>query len=201
MIICQGCRAEQINGSLFCSECGSDLQNPAVPTLNLPDNSSSEQPHTLFAPVKNSKNTPIVMSEPPVSKPRATPGVISQQPPARRGFMSEATNRYDLKFLILNTGRTVECPDKDNVIIGRSDQITGDMPEIDLAADNALGLGVSRRHACITFREGRPFLIDLGSLNRTWLNRQIMMRGQPYPLNDGDEIRLGNAILKVVYNP
>ena len=109
--------------------------------------------------------------------------------------------RYDFQIVILNTGRLVECPDKDNVIIGRSDKITGDSADIDLAYDNALGLGVSRRHACINFREGRPYLTDLGSLNRTWLNRQIMMRGQPYQLKDSDEIRLGNAILKVVFKP
>lgn len=199
MIICPSCRSQQMNGALFCNECGSDLQAPASPTWGLED----EQ-----ATANNSRNALPPMSSGAVSSKAASPAVANkarptaapQQPPARRSSNGDPM-RADLQVMILNTGRIVECPDKDNVIIGRSDAVTGDMPDIDLAADNALGLGVSRRHACITFRNEMPYLTDLGSLNRTWLNRQIMMRGQPYPLKDGDEVRLGNAILKVIFNP
>jgi len=188
-----------MNGSLFCSECGSDLKAAVMPTLGLPSEKTLVASTPALAPIQFS--TPPVLAAPPAPKPRSAPGSISQQPPARRTVLSSEPMRYDFQIVILNTGRLVECPDKDNVIIGRSDKITGDSADIDLAYDNALGLGVSRRHACINFREGRPYLTDLGSLNRTWLNRQIMMRGQPYQLKDSDEIRLGNAILKVVFKP
>jgi pSer/pThr/pTyr-binding forkhead associated (FHA) protein len=109
--------------------------------------------------------------------------------------------RADLRLLMLNTGRRLDCPDRSNIIIGRGDAITGEIPDIDLGSDDALELGVSRRHACITFRDGLPFVTDLGSTNRTFINRQVLMRGQPYAIKDGDEIRMGNAILKVIYKP
>lgn len=95
----------------------------------------------------------------------------------------------------------MECPDRSNIIIGRSDAVSGETPDIDLTPDDALELGVSRRHACITFRDGVPFLTDLGSTNRTFINRQVLMRGQPSLLKDGDEIRMGNAIIKVLFKP
>ncbi len=197
MLICPSCRAEQMKGSLFCSECGSDLQASVVPTLGLPNEKTQETSQPALAPLH--AGIAATMSAPPAPRSRSAPGAISQQPPARRAVLNSEPMRHDFQIMILNTGRLVECPDKDNVIIGRSDKITGDSADIDLATDNALGLGVSRRHACINFRDGRPYLTDLGSLNRTWLNRQIMMRGQPYQLKDSDEIRLGNAILKVVF--
>lgn len=194
MIICPSCRSQEMNGALFCSECGGDLQAPAVPTLGL-------EKGVAPAPTRNAATSAVdTLPPPPPPKPRAAPGPVSQQPPARR-VVNEEPLRQDLRIMILNSGRLIECPDKDNIIIGRSDAVTGDRADIDLSPDNALGLGVSRRHACITFRGQQPYLTDLGSLNRTWLNRQIIMRGQPYELKDGDEIRLGNAILKVIHNP
>lgn len=199
MIICPSCRSQQMNGALFCSECGADLQAPAAPTWGLEeDDAPVNSTRAALSPVSPSPVSKTnVVSSPSVvnNKPKSVP----QQPPARRKASSEPV-RADLQVMVLNTGRIVDCPDKDNIIIGRSDAVTGDMPDIDLATDNALGLGVSRRHACITFRNDMPYLTDLGSLNRTWLNRQIMMRGQPYALKDGDEIRLGNAILKIILN-
>ena len=109
--------------------------------------------------------------------------------------------RDDLRLIVLTSGRVIECPDKDNVIIGRFDTVTGERPDIDLTQDNGVELGVSRRHVCINFRDNAPYLTDLGSKNYTFLNRRQMMRGQPYPLQNGDEIRLGNVILKVLYDP
>ena len=206
MVICPSCRSQQMNGTLFCGECGSDLQAPAVPTLGLEDNaepSVASRPSVKAAPpawAKENAGVNVPSGAPMPPKPRSAPPPITSQPPARRATVGEQM-RHDLRVLVLNTGRIADCPDKENIIIGRSDAITGDVADIDLAADNALGLGVSRRHACINFRNGLPYLTDLGSLNRTWLNRQIMMRGQPYQLKDGDEIRLGNAILKIMYNP
>ena len=57
---------------------------------------------------------------------------------------------------------------------------------------------VSRYHARIEFRNGTYHVTDLGSTNRTFINRKPLMRGQPYEIHDGDEIRLGNIILKVI---
>lgn len=48
---------------------------------------------------------------------------------------------------------------------------------------------VSRRHARLVFEEGRATVEDLGSKNGTFVNGRRL--GEPSPLEDGDEIRLG----------
>lgn len=207
MVICPSCRSEQMNGTLFCSECGADLQTPATPTFDLPSE-PAPSPHsyqtgpTLPRPVRAS-GTPVRSSMPP-ARPASAPSSHTYSDPARAAQAPVRRNqipvRSDLRLIVLNSGRVLECPDQENVIIGRSDATTGDVPDIDMTPDNALELGVSRRHACITFRDNQVFLTDLGSTNRTFLNRQVMMRGQPYEIQDGDEVRLGNVIVKVILN-
>ncbi len=271
MVICSSCRAEQFNGTLFCSECGADLAVPAVPTFNLAEdevpqlppapwqnpepgngagnyNSAPVAPRTAYnpnynpAPPPNSNSPfgfppdesyePIVppLAAPQPYMPPRQPGYSPSPPPPVApnysnppapggynpnpgGFMmppkppkppvssARSAIRDDLRMIVLNSGRVLECPDRDNVIIGRFDPVTGERPDIDLTSDDAVELGVSRRHVCITFRDNIPYLTDLGSKNYSFLNRRQMMRGQPYPLQNGDEVRLGNVILKVLYDP
>jgi hypothetical protein len=199
MVICPSCRSEQMNGTLFCSECGADLQTPATPTFDLPSepspHSSYQTGPTVPRPVR-APGTPIRSSMPP-ARPASSPA-YSDNSKAAPTATPRRPVRGDLRMIVLNSGRVLECPDQENVIIGRSDATTGDVPDIDMTPDNALELGVSRRHACITFRDNQVFLTDLGSTNRTFLNRQVMMRGQPYEIQDGDEVRLGNVIIKVI---
>jgi len=197
MIVCPSCRSEQMNGTLFCSECGSDLQNPASSTWGLEEDvrgsgTGAVGMHTSAFPDTYRSSYPDNVPEPLYSPIPSKPRAVSRS-------RTTGPIRADLKLVVLNTGRRVDCPDRANIIIGRSDAITGEMPDVDLSPDDALELGVSRRHACITFKEGMPYITDLGSTNRTFINRQVMMRGQPYPIKDGDEVRLGNAILKVIY--
>ncbi|NDE96440.1 MAG: FHA domain-containing protein [Actinobacteria bacterium] len=47
---------------------------------------------------------------------------------------------------------------------------------------------VSRKHAQVLKREKRYFLQDLGSLNGTYLNCELVSEK---PLNDGDELQIG----------
>jgi len=54
---------------------------------------------------------------------------------------------------------------------------------------------ISRRHAQITWRAGRFFLMDLGSQNGTFLNRnRVTTETEVMP---GDEISMGNAMLRL----
>ncbi len=268
MIICRNCQAEQLKGTLFCSECGTDLEVPAVPTFDL-DEDEVDVPQLPPAPWQNSSSSSSNSNSnsnpaptPPAAAPRPAPAynpnyqpskpgttapygfpsdekfdsILPTVPPTSRppsysptaptlpsppppgygpnpgGYVmpprpprpptpARSAIRDDLRMIVLNTGRVLECPDKETVIIGRFDAITGEKPDIDLTADNGVEMGVSRRHVCITFRDNAPHLTDLGSKNYTFLNRQQMMRGQPYPLQNGDEVRLGNVILKVLYDP
>jgi DNA-binding winged helix-turn-helix (wHTH) protein len=53
--------------------------------------------------------------------------------------------------------------------------------------------GVSRRHAQIVISGDGAMLEDLGSTNGTWLRGERLTA--PAPLGDGDEIRLGPAVV------
>jgi pSer/pThr/pTyr-binding forkhead associated (FHA) protein len=56
---------------------------------------------------------------------------------------------------------------------------------------------VSRRHARITFNDGKYLLEDLGSTNGTFINRgKRLSPGTRQPLNDGDEIIVGKTFLR-----
>lgn len=85
-------------------------------------------------------------------------------------------------------GRVIELPEGE-VLIGRVE------PAGLVIADSE----VSRRHARLTFREGKYFLEDLGSVNGTLINGQ-RMSGES-ALTDGDEIRLGSKVVLTFHQP
>ena len=51
---------------------------------------------------------------------------------------------------------------------------------------------VSRRHAMVTFEQGRYYLTDLKSTNGTYLNGSRLIPSMKYPINPGDRIALFN---------
>jgi len=80
--------------------------------------------------------------------------------------------------------------------IGRWDADGGIFPDIDLDSDDPEAT-LSRRHARITFNEGKYLLEDLGSTNGTFVNRgKRLSPGTRQPLNDGDEIIVGKTFLR-----
>lgn len=103
-----------------------------------------------------------------------------------------------LRLLILNSGRMVACPQQEVILLGRLDPAGGIFPEVDLTQDNGYMAGVSRRHARIIRRGDDFFLEDLESINGTFLNRKRVPANTLVPFEDGDEIRLGNLVLRVI---
>ncbi|MBN1483168.1 MAG: FHA domain-containing protein [Chloroflexia bacterium] len=103
-----------------------------------------------------------------------------------------------LRLLVLNSGRTIPCPIDEVILIGRGDAAGGIFPEVDLTQDNGYMAGVSRRHARIIRRGDEFYLEDLESMNGTFLNRKRLPPHTPTPFEGGDEIRLGNMVLRVI---
>jgi pSer/pThr/pTyr-binding forkhead associated (FHA) protein len=80
--------------------------------------------------------------------------------------------------------------------IGRWDADGGIFPDVDLDSDDPEAK-VSRRHARITFIDGKYVLEDLGSTNGTFINRgKRLPPGARQPLNEGDEIIVGKTFLR-----
>ncbi|MBN1201724.1 MAG: FHA domain-containing protein [Anaerolineae bacterium] len=91
---------------------------------------------------------------------------------------------------------------KPETIFGRRDPATGAMPDIDLTPFAGYRMGVSRRHAAIRHGEEQTLDIwDLGSSNGTFLNGQRLSAHRPYRLHDGDELRLGQMVIKIYFRP
>ncbi len=103
-----------------------------------------------------------------------------------------------LRVLVLNTGRLTDWIDGVVLHVGRTDRSANVFPDIDLEADGGQNAGVSRRHVRISRQPDGYYLEDLGSINGSFLNRRRLSPGNPTELKDGDEVRLGNIVLRIV---
>lgn len=63
-----------------------------------------------------------------------------------------------------------------------------------IVSDNT---AVGRHHADILEHDGACFVVDLNSTNHTYLNGQELTPGMEYPLQDGDELTLGDEAFRV----
>lgn len=84
---------------------------------------------------------------------------------------------------------------KAEIIAGREDPVSNVFPEINLDPHGGDEGGVSRRHAKFTLRGGQWYVEDLNSTNFTFVNKQKLQPGQPHPVNNGDEVRLGRVTM------
>jgi pSer/pThr/pTyr-binding forkhead associated (FHA) protein len=93
--------------------------------------------------------------------------------------------------------------DKESVIIGRGDEITKTIPDIDLSEQeydikNPL---VSREHAIIIKKEKKYYIKDLNSTNKTYLNQKQIFNTKKdmyrqFEIKDRDQIIFGNIIVE-----
>jgi hypothetical protein len=88
---------------------------------------------------------------------------------------------------------------KQEIIFGRRDPTSGGMPDVDLTPYAGYRMGVSRRHAAIRLQDKRLDVSDLGSSNGTFLNGTRLSAHRPYQLRDGDEVRLGQMVMRVFF--
>jgi pSer/pThr/pTyr-binding forkhead associated (FHA) protein len=99
-------------------------------------------------------------------------------------------------FLIVTpTGQKLRIVPPNDITIGRSDRYVNFIPDVDLDPSGEVANRVSRRHAIITWRQGLPYVEDLGSGFGTRLNGAMLLLGQAVPLKPGDHIWLGGCVL------
>jgi hypothetical protein len=85
--------------------------------------------------------------------------------------------------------------DKTELLIGREDAVSNVFPDINLEPFGAEACGVSRRHARLKLHGVEWQIEDLNSTNRSYVNKEQLLPGQPHPLHDGDRVRLGGLTL------
>jgi hypothetical protein len=72
---------------------------------------------------------------------------------------------------------------------------------LDLAPFGGYSLGLSRRHVAIRPTGNGYEILDLGSVNGTWLNEERLVPHQAYALPSGSHLRLGRMRILVLYPP
>lgn len=92
---------------------------------------------------------------------------------------------------------SVDAPHTEGYIIGRSDVQNAVPPDIDLAQFDARERGVSRRHAALVRFESGIHLVDLDSVNGTFVNGRRIPSEMPHALHPGDTVGFGDLTVSV----
>ena len=93
---------------------------------------------------------------------------------------------------------SIELPGNDT-IIGRTGHPSEAQPDVNLDQFDAQEEGVSRRHIRLRRADTLVFVTDLGSTNGTQLNGERLKPDVEYPLRDGDQLKLGNLKVTVLF--
>jgi len=83
------------------------------------------------------------------------------------------------------------------MMIGRMVPESNIFPDIDLGPYNAEELGVSRQHLILQLDGERIVAVDNDSANGTLINDSRMVPNEPYPIRDGDVLKLGLMAIKI----
>jgi hypothetical protein len=202
-IICPNCGADQLGSARFCEECGAPLRQaahrvayaggtlpsgvthpPTVPASQAsqrgafcakcgaklePDSVFCHMCGTRVGPGRASPPQPSIA--PSKSVPHGTPSVI----------LAVGDRKVRVRF---PTGTSA-------VVLGRTDPVREQYPDVDLTLFGGAELGVSRLHARLSYEGGRFYLEDLQSTNRTYIGETELAPREPRVLSSGQVIRLG----------
>jgi len=161
-----------------------DDQNPK------PDDSSD--PQLPERPEGADKNATIRTNSYTTRKPANLPANLFLE---QAGTVGEQVD--SISILIPGNEKPTIFTDKETIIVGRRDDPLNFYPDVDLTANYGVLMGVSRKHAEISLKNGQCFIQDLHSSNGTWLNEKRLVPGNTYPLQNGDQVRLGQLLLLV----
>jgi len=85
----------------------------------------------------------------------------------------------------------LELSSKERITVGRVDRLTKEVPTINLTGIGGWENGISRMHVAIEYKDDRLMITDQDSTNGTYINGKRLTAHKPYPLSDGDVLRLG----------
>ncbi len=168
MITCPHCQFRELEGSLFCSNCGSPLIDERKEVSTTGELPKAADGHPSAPPLVGKRTGPA----PDVSA---------------------------IRFVIHSSSRQVTLGLQKKIHLGRGDPRRGAHPELDLTDDGGTEAGVSRLHAVVSATMQGISIMDLGSVNGTWVNGYRLEPNLPYALNDGDRLELGDQEIHVFF--
>ena len=179
MAKCNECGSEYLEGTLYCIECGSSIL--------------SDSEDVVSGDIESTVKIPNVAAIAEI----ATDAEELTQPLGRLHGIGVHAKRAI--FVIESSGREVALDLNGEIKIGRKDPHKELFPDLDLTDDQGFESGVSRMHAKVQASELGVVIVDLGSTNGTQLNNRNLPQQEPYPLKNGDYIRVGGLLIQVYF--
>jgi hypothetical protein len=115
-----------------------------------------------------------------------------------RAQTDELVPERGIALYLLNNLKPITVVTDKEFILGRKMEDSQESV-VDLSPYDGYVGGVSRRHAMIRQNKDGVELVDLGSVNGTWLNDERLKANIPYPLESGELIGLGKLRLQVFW--
>jgi hypothetical protein len=168
---CHVCKAENELAAIVCGNCGARLDDPST--------DSEHRTKTTDMQALTQENIREWLLE-------AEEGAVAPE--------------SGIAFYVKGLSKPAWFDSQEEFVLGR--KIGGTSEKLlDLAPFGGYSLGVSRRH--VTIRQARAGyeVLDLGSVNGTWLNDERLAPHRAYPLPSGSYLRLGRMQLLVLYQP
>ena len=99
---------------------------------------------------------------------------------------------------LMDTGQVIPLSDRSEFTLGRISEGQPIMPDIDLSPYQGYANGVSRLHAVIKQASHHILVMDLGSVNGTYVNGKRLNPNVEQVVNNGDVISLGKLKMQVL---
>jgi pSer/pThr/pTyr-binding forkhead associated (FHA) protein len=171
MILCPNCHHQELEGAIFCSECGAKLfQNPQGITRTISRSPSDYLSESDSPPEYNESE----QTQPPGTK------TISLQ--------------------LVGYNKIISMAGRSEFTVGRTSEGQPILPDVDLTPYEAYSQGVSRLHASLKLVNQSLVITDLGSANGTRVNGQKIMPHIEYPLKHGDMVALGKFKIQILFH-
>ncbi|MGB7341571.1 MAG: FHA domain-containing protein [Phototrophicaceae bacterium] len=100
-------------------------------------------------------------------------------------------------YFVLPDGAEYAVQTAHDIVIGRQPREDDPPVTVDLEMFDGHDLGVSRHHAMIKQIKDNLVLVDLDSINGTFVNGQRAMPLKRYNIMDGDTITIGRLTLEI----
>jgi hypothetical protein len=167
--ICPVCKTENDREAMVCGHCGARLED-----------ASSDSGH-------KTRTTDMQAPTPEMIRDWSFKETVTPEVPDS-----------GIAFYVEGRSIPAHIDTKGEFVLGRKAGTTSEML-LDLAPFGGYSLGLSRRHAAIRPQGDGYEVLDLGSVNGTWLNEERLIPHKSYRLPNHSHLRLGRMRMLVLY--
>jgi hypothetical protein len=222
-LTCPACGEEVQPGEAFCANCGASLAQAPIPPEPVEEAEVVPEPPAeleaapgAVTPPPAAEVAPPTEVAPPAEAAAPTCPACGSEIEAGDAFCSTcgfALQEVSVpgaappppakpaaagpRLIVTASGAEIPLPDKDEIVVGREDPVSGIYPDVDLTPHGGDEGGVSRRHARLIREAGQYYVEDLDSTNFTFVNKQKLTPKARQQVDEGDEIRFGRVALEL----